>query len=372
VSQAARAPPADRPASYHSARSPPRHPGDPAIICVTGWDIGGANVKAAHVRRDGSSTTVATVSRPFEIWRNAQALADVLREVARALPAAPATAVTMTAELSDVFRTKREGVCFVLDAIGRVAPGPVSVFTTDGTFVTDADARARPLAAAASNWMATAMLVARHVRDALLVDVGTTTVDVVPIRGGRVVALGRTDPERLQAGELVYTGAVRTNVAAIAPRVPLRGGECPVAAEFFAVSGDVHVLLGDLDPAAYTSSTPDGRPTTAEFAAERLARVVCADREMLDTAEILGIARAIAGAQIDQIAGAIARVAARHVGAPEVVVTGLGAFLAHRAAAAAGLPARELSALIRSDVGWSAPAVAVAWLLADGRSAISP
>jgi len=53
---------------------------------------------------------------------------------------------------------------------------------------------------------------------------------VVPIQGGRVVARGRTDPERLLAGELVYTGTVRTNVAAIVPRVPLWGGECPVAA----------------------------------------------------------------------------------------------------------------------------------------------
>jgi hypothetical protein len=332
---------------------------------VTGWDIGGANVKAAHVARDGQATAIATVSRPFEIWRDARALTGVLRDVARELPPADSTAVTMTAELSDAFRTKREGVNFVLDAVGDVAPGALAVFTTDGSFVSDAEARQRPLSAAASNWMATAMLVARHVPDALLIDVGTTTVDVVPIRGGRVTALGRTDPERLQAGELVYTGAVRTNVAAIVPRVPLGGGECPVAAEFFAVTGDVHVLLGDLDPTVYTSSTPDGRPATAEFAAERLARVVCADAEMLDAAAIRAIARAIADAQVDQIAAAISRVVKRQGGALDVVVTGLGTFLAHRAAAAVGLTSRELSELIRSDVGSCAPAVAVAWLLAD-------
>ena len=338
------------------------------MIRVNGWDIGGANVKAAHVARDGPRISVKTVSRAFEIWKDPTALGAVLREVAADLPGSAATAVTMTAELSDVFRTKREGVGVVLDAISAAAPGPIAVFTTDGGFVDVGEARAHPLAVAASNWMATALLVARHVPDALLLDIGTTTTDVVPIRGGRVIAAGRTDPERLLAGELLYTGAVRTNVAAIVPRVPLRGGQCPVAAEYFAVSGDVHVLLGDLAPADYTGSTPDGRAPTAACAAGRLARVVCADVEMLAEDEIVAIARAVADAQVGQIAAAIARVAARMDGPVDVVATGLGTFLAQRAAVAAGLRCRGLNDVLRVDVGWAAPAVAIAWLLADARS----
>jgi probable H4MPT-linked C1 transfer pathway protein len=341
------------------------------VIRVIGWDIGGANVKAAHVLRDKTATTVTTVSRVFEIWKDPAALADVLRAVAVDLPVAEATAVTMTAELSDVFRTKREGVTTILDTVRAVAQGPLAVFTTDGDFVTDAEARVRPLTVAASNWMATAMLVARHVADALLVDVGTTTTDVVPIRGGRVVAEGRTDPERLLAGELVYTGAVRTNVAAIVPTVPLGDAECPVAAEYFAVSGDAHLLLGDLDPAAYTGSTPDGRAASAPSAAERLARVVCADVEMLTAEEIRAIARAIAAAQVRQITAAILRAAGGSSARLDVIVTGLGSFLAHRAAAAAGFSSRDLNDVLGVDVGWAAPAAAIAWLLADTQSPAS-
>lgn len=332
---------------------------------VIGWDVGGANVKAAHVAREGGARSVRTASRPFEIWRAKEALPDVLRAVAADLPPADATAVTMTAELSDAFRTKREGVGFVLDAVVLVSPGAPAVFTTGGEFVDLATARARPLDVAASNWMATALLVARHASEAILVDVGSTTADVVPIRAGRVVAEGRTDPERLLAGEMVYTGALRTNVAAILPRVPLWGGECPVAAEWFAVSGDAHVLLGNLGPDDYTCATPDGRPPTPTFAAERLARVVCADVEMLGRDEIAGIARAVAEAQVRQIAAAMARVAARFARPPEAIVTGQGAFLAHRAAGACGLSSRDLSDVLGADVGTAAPAVAVAWLLAE-------
>ena len=138
-----------------------------------------------------------------------------------------------------------------------------------------------PPEVAAANWLASALAVAAVHPDALMIDVGSTTVDVIPIAAGRVVAAGRTDLDRLLAGELVYTGALRTNLAAIAPRVPVRGGSCPVASELFAISADVHLILGHLAPAAYTCATPDGRPATVEFARERVARLVCADAEQL-------------------------------------------------------------------------------------------
>ena len=243
---------------------------------MLGWDVGGAYVKAAIVEVAAGGRAVRTASRPFEIWRDKLALPDVLRALAAELPSPESVAVTMTAELSDVFRTKREGVGFVLDAVETVSRAPVRVFTTAGEFVDPATARARPLDAAASNWVATAMLVGRFVPDALLVDIGSTTTDVIPVTGGRVAALGRTDPERLLAGELVYTGVLRTNVAAIVRRVPLRGGECPVASELFAVSGDAHVLLGSLAPDDY--SLPDARRPAADPGIRRASgsRASCA------------------------------------------------------------------------------------------------
>ena len=93
-------------------------------------DIGGANTKAAWLQGDA----LRTVSRPFEVWRDPVALAAVLREVAAEAGMAEAVAVTMTAELSDVFRSKREGVAFVL-AAAEDALGDVRVLTTTGELV---------------------------------------------------------------------------------------------------------------------------------------------------------------------------------------------------------------------------------------------
>jgi (4-(4-[2-(gamma-L-glutamylamino)ethyl]phenoxymethyl)furan-2-yl)methanamine synthase len=328
---------------------------------VIGLDVGGANIKA--VWRNGGQRRA--VSRPFEVWRDREALAAVLREVVAGVAREPveAVALTTTAELSDAFRTKREGVGFVLDAAEAALDGPqLLAFTTAGEIVPLAEARRRAPEVAAANWLASALAVAALNPDALMIDVGSTTTDVIPIAARRPVATGRTDLDRLLAGELVYTGALRTNLAAIAPRVPVRGGSCPVASELFAISADVQLILGHLGPAAYTSATPDGRPATVEFARERVARLVCADAEQLAAEEIDAIAAFLHAEQVRQIEAAVRRVTGRFDGSPPVVPLGAGAFLAREAADRLGHRVVELpwSAAERN----AAPAAALAELLA--------
>ena len=345
---------------------------------ILGWDIGGVNTKAARIDPSGSAggsgtPSVRSASVPFEIQRDPEALQWVLRSLASELGHAEGWlhAVTMTAELSQAFRTKREGVTFVLGALARAFPAdPLHVYTADGRFVTPAAAAADPLAVAASNWAATATLVGRFVPDGILVDIGTTSTDIIPLAAGRVAARGRTDPARLLSRELVYTGAVRTPAEALLGEVPLWGGSAAVAAEGFATIGDAHVWLGRLAPSDYTAPTADGRPATRELAGERLARVVCGDREMLDEAAIDGIAKALAKAQLELVADGIRRVHADFPAAATAVVTGLGDFIAAEAARRAGLEVVALADRLGAAAR-IAPAAAVAWLLADEQAMAS-
>ncbi len=309
----------------------------PDAGAVIGLDIGGANTKAAVVPADGGEVRI--VSEPFEVWRQPDGLAAAIAGVVGRLGADGApVALTTTAELADVFPDKRAGVLHVLDAARAGLPGhALRVLTTAGALVDLSVARAAPLTCAAANWMATARLVARAVGDAILVDCGGTTTDVIPIAGGRVVAEGRTDLERLQSGELVYTGALRTNVAAVVSHVPVGGRPCPVAAELFAISADAHLLRGDLTPEQCTCTFPDGRGPSPAAARARLARVVCADPEQLTDGDLAAIAAAVADAQTEAIAAALRRVAGRVPGGAPVIAVGAGAFLARAAAERCGL-----------------------------------
>ncbi len=143
-----------------------------------------------------------------------------------------------------------------------------------------------------------------------------------------MAAEGKTDLDKLMCGELVYTGSLRTNVAAVVQSVPIKSGVAGVASELFAQSADVHLVLGNITEKQYTCETADGRGKTMPEAFARLARVVCADTEMLTAYEIVAMAKYIYDKQVMQVAEGLAKVyayvKAQAANEVPVVVTGLG------------------------------------------------
>ena len=331
---------------------------------IIGWDVGGANIKAARIEE--GQTSPAMFERALPLWRELQRLPAVLVEAAEALGSTRTMAVTMTAELADCFSNKREGVAGVLDAFGQAFPDVEPwIYGTDGIFRSAAAARRQPYRVAAANWMASATLVSKTVPDALFLDVGSTTTDIIPIVGGHVVARGKTDPARLRSGELVYTGVLRTPVAAIVRRVPVNGRRYRVAAEYFAASADAHLWLNRIDECEYTCETPDGRGRSRAEAGARLARMICADADRIGAAGVTEIAERVARAQVRQIVSGLRQVM-RRLGAQSpglVVVAGQGAFLAREAAAEVGLTIIDLADQMGAGAARATPAAAVAYLL---------
>ena len=308
-----------------------------------------------------------TVSRPFEVWRRSEALAEVIAEALDTvgMEADDEVAVTMTAELSDAFASKREGVQFVLDATEAALAGrSPAVLTSAGELVSAREAREHPLAVAAANWVATALEVGVDRPDALVIDVGSTTADIIPLAGGHINVAGRTDLDRLLAGELVYTGILRTNLATIARRVPVRGGWCPVASELFAVTADVHLILGHIAPAEYVFDAPDGRGATVELARRRVARLVCADLEQLSDEEVDRIAAHLHAEQLCQLEQAARGAGARCPAGAPVVAVGAGAFLAREVASRIERPVADVPERWGPAGARLGPATALAGVLA--------
>jgi probable H4MPT-linked C1 transfer pathway protein len=292
-------------------------------------DIGGANIKVAHA--GGQARTV-----PFEVWKRPDELRSVIAAIAATLPRSDRVATTMTAELCDCYPTKSVGVNAVLDAVAEALPArPVVVWGVDGEFHGVREVRGRPHLAAAANWLALATLAARLVPDrtGLLIDIGTTTTDLIPLAAGSVGARGRSDTERLQNGELVYAGVRRTPVCALATELPLRGIPTGLAAEIFASTLDVYLTLGDIESNPADLSTADGRPATALAARDRLARMVCADIDTVAEADALALAQAADRCLIDRLVLAAERSCRPMIGRPvTAVVAGSGEFLARRLA----------------------------------------
>jgi probable H4MPT-linked C1 transfer pathway protein len=282
-----------------------------------GLDIGGANLKAVH------SGGIA-LSRPFALWREPLQLAPQLRQLRAALPPAGVLAVTMTGELCDCFESKRLGVAAILDAVETAAAGtPVYVWCNEGRFLDLVSARTMPLQTAAANWLALATFAGRFAPDgpALLIDIGSTTTDLIPLLDGKPMPLGRTDPERLRFGELIYTGVRRTPMCAL-----LNEG---VAAELFATALDVYLVLGRIADDSDDCNTADGRPATRAGAEARIARMLCADLETSTEDERQQLARRAADRQRELLERGLRQVLSRLPGPLQtVVLAGEGEFLA--------------------------------------------
>jgi probable H4MPT-linked C1 transfer pathway protein len=276
------------------------------MIKVLGWDIGGANIKVAYMElKNHELSKVEVFIEYFPIWKKGK---ERLKEALECLKLKTKCLnpdlinLTMTAELSDVYFSKKEGVNHVLETMERVfSKEEIKVLDFYGNLLSIDKAKEDPLKVAAANWFATGWLVSRLSKDCIAVDVGSTTTSIIPVLNGKVVAKGKNDLEKLAFGELVYTGALRTNVATIVSCIPLRGFLIPVSSEFFAQSGDVHLVLGNLKPEEYIVDTPDGRGVSILEASARIARVLCADLEMLSFNEIKSIANYIYEAQLNQI-----------------------------------------------------------------------
>lgn len=312
-------------------------------------DIGGANLKA--VSSDGRAWCW-----PFPMTNRPGHLTNRLKLLLQAIGPIRELRLTMTAELCDCFPTKRHGIHFILDAVEAAAPNlPVLVWQTNSTLVDLTRARQHPLPCAAANWLALAWHAAAHLRNQqqnhqtdhphpldLLIDTGSTTTDIIPLRNGRPQPKGWTDTQRLATGELVYLGARRTPLMALGPTLRWRGQRLTLMNEMFATTDDVHRLTGDLpqDDSDAPADTPDGQPRTPQHAAARLLRMIGADVETLGQNAATSLAKVFAQRLTNRLARSIRQLVGEHP-PNHVVVSGSGDFVAHRAAQAA-LPSAQL------------------------------
>ena len=301
---------------------------------VLGLDIGGANLKAAD-----SHGTARTVS--FALWKDPGRLPNKLSELLALMPATDTLAVTMTGELCDCFASKHDGVLAILNSVEVSAPRKkVMVWTTRGRFVDLDQARQDTLQVAAANWLALAACAAKltHGEPGLLIDIGSTTTDIIPLLAGVPQPRGLTDTERLQARELVYCGVRRTPLCALLGLA--------AAAELFATTLDVCLMLDLVAEDPEDHDTADGRPATRIAAHARLAHMLCGDARTIGTEEARSLAQRALDVQIDHLARAVDHVAGNMSESPgTVVLSGSGEFLARRVLDQARIRAGRLVSL---------------------------
>ncbi|MFM0322103.1 hydantoinase/oxoprolinase family protein [Caballeronia glebae] len=299
---------------------------------VFGWDVGGAHVKVSMATRAGMLVDVAQWACP--LWQGLAHLERAIDAMFERWPAAADAsarhAVTMTGEMVDLFADRAEGVRTLTRTLAHRL-GPRTMF-----FAGDAGWLARSACAehwrkvASANWLASAQWVAACMPNAVFIDIGSTTTDIIPIVGGRVAARGSSDAERLASGELVYQGVVRTPLCGLTHRIAFRGEPTGVMNEWFATTADVYRLTGELWPEHDQHPSADNGPKTQAASRVRIARMIGRDAVEASDAEWRRFAQGWRHEQLRALEANLARVVARDaaLAAAPIVGAGCGRFLA--------------------------------------------
>lgn len=333
---------------------------------IAGFDIGGAHLK---VTRAENGRIVAAKIFLMPLWQGLDHLTSALAEAAPLYAGADLNAFTMTGELSDIFPSRDEGVTGLLDQISSHFPtNEKLIYAGHSGFLGVEEAAHKPADVASANWHATASLVAKLAGDALFIDMGSTTTDILATKTGIVANHGYTDAERLLSGELVYTGFTRTFLFGIASSAPVQGRSTPLMNEYFASIADVHRILGVLNEDDDKHATADGKEKTVEASVARLARMIGRDTTDLSAEEWREIAGWFSERQLRKIHDATFLVAGKTASDAPIVGAGIGRWQIRRLAERIGRRFVDFSDLIpaddavRSEASSAAPAAAVALL----------
>ena len=333
---------------------------------IAGFDIGGANTDLAII--DFENGEIKNIEVDFEylpMWSNNDDLSHVLIElIEKICPVSEidAVGISMTAELVDAYDTKKDGVLDVVRKCEETFTCPIAYVGVDGMLSKEEIEKA-PLKAAAANWIATAQIAPLISDNCIFIDTGSTTTDIIPIRDAKECAIGKSDFDRSATGELVYTGTLRTNLASFLDKVELNGKEYRVASELFAQTADVYMVLDLITEKDYICDTFDGEGKSKIDCARRIARVVCADLEMLSMEDIVEMSEFIHQKQVEQIADGLRQVHETQ-NLDLIVTTGLGKDILDRPAAELlGLEVKSMGDILSDDECTVAPAIGTAVMM---------
>ena len=211
-------------------------------------------------------------------------------------------AITITAELSDAFQTKREGILTILEALVKVfEKDKLRFISNKALFLKYEDAKSNPYSIAAANWVSTALFLSHFMSECILIDAGSTTVDIIPIVDSKPASIGNDDISRLINHELIYTGGLRATIPSITHHVPYNGKDVRISFEKFALIADIHRILNNISEEDYINDTADNRSKSLQDCYARLSRVICMDVETISREDLNIIAQFIYKKQIDII-----------------------------------------------------------------------
>ena len=209
-----------------------------------GWDIGGANIKITVFN---SNFVIQNIYfKNINIWRNFKNLNLFLMKISSLYYEYNLhNYITITAESCDNFKNREMGIKLIITSFNNYINGKNLFYTNADTYISYYEATKNIEKLFSSNWILSSKFTNQSKDFNFLIDIGSTTTDF--IYKNIDIKSNINDHSRLKNRTLFYAGVVRTPLASLFNEVIYKSYKIQTVNEFFASTGDIFNIIGDID-----------------------------------------------------------------------------------------------------------------------------
>ncbi len=361
-------------------------------MLVLGLDLGNAKLKLCLIRFQGDleSSEIVWASQPLPLssdrrddFESGIPLALMSFCLKNSLKLSEIEGVAVCSSHSYSYDRFYESVDHLVAILGKVFKQcPVFLVSALGTLTPLADipalAPAEKYRYVLTNFVGSATLATRQIQNGLSIDIGTTTLDIIPIVNGQIDPVGLQDPDgylrfRYSHNRIHWLGLTIVPLHSLCERVDLSTGSFQIVPRHYRTDLIFALLAesAESDPALFEEHAYGQAFPSPERARNQLCQLIGLDPFWVSEAEIVELRDLLYGRLRDKAAAAIQAVTRDCFGGVkpelEVAVYALGeSLLARPALLQAGFEACQLRglALKREQGLWSASSVFAMALLA--------
>lgn len=236
-------------------------------IKFLGVDIGGAHLKLVGTNIKKKVIFVSYLKCP--IWEDINNLRLHLTSLKAKIDINYVICcITMTAELCDCFENRNSGVKKIFSICKESG---LNFFFFSNSFCAPTK-KLCTSSVSSMNWLAPAVFLKEKIKNAILIDFGSTTTDITIIQNYHLSNLGYTDFDRLKNSELVYTGIVRTPIFSISKSLLIEGMKLTIIPEQFSNMADIYRIRDSLPKNVDLFSTMDKKDKSKISSLKRVSR----------------------------------------------------------------------------------------------------
>ena len=235
-------------------------------IKFLGIDIGGAHIKIVGLNDEKKINFVDY--KKFYLWKEKKKITRIIQYINSISSKITLCGITMTGELCDVFENRHLGAQFIFQNCENLKMKKKFYTISKNIFTKKLHTKN----IISMNWHAVARFISKKIKNAIIIDFGSTTTDISIIKDHKIKNQNFDDFSRLNNHELLYTGFTRTPIIGITDRLIFNKKKISIIPEFFSNTSDLYRIKKQLKKKIDIDETSDQRGKSIKLSKERLAR----------------------------------------------------------------------------------------------------